>query len=301
MGDHDAVKLAGGFSLFDAKDLQSLAIGQAIGRIEQAEYDFNLKTFPLPDRSEDTEARLAIVNRSRKKYGTPKQEVIEKLEADNPPPAYGKAEESKVERIQESQQDSVPPPSENAPTKEDVRKKKPALSDQPTSGRGGVQHRYLQQLIKRLAEERGYRAEVEQSVLGGTGIVDVSLGKENEKIACEITVTTSPSHELENIQKCLAAGYATVLVLSHEKSQLNKIRQLAIEGLDVTMQERIHYLSPEELIIFLDERRVPQKEQKTIRGYKVKVNYTAGELTQQKQKQDAIAKLIVNSMKKMKN
>ncbi|MDO8241005.1 MAG: type IV secretion system DNA-binding domain-containing protein [Candidatus Moranbacteria bacterium] len=301
MGDHDAVKLAGGFSFFDAKDLQSLAIGQAVGRIEQAEYDFNLRTFPLPERNENAEARLAIVNRSREKYGTPKSQVIEMLEAENPPPAGEKNGESRVERVSEAQPNTVEQSPRNESPKDDARRKS-TIPDQPTSGRGGVQHRYLQQLIKRLAEERGYKAEVELSVLGGTGIVDVSLRKENEKLACEISVTTSAAHELENIQKCLAAGYETVLVLSHEKSQLNKIRQLAVEVLDAGTHERIRYLSPEELIVFLDSKQTPKMEQqKTIRGYKVRVNYTAGEAAQQKQRQDAIAKLIVNSMKKMKS
>ncbi|RJX18443.1 MAG: DUF87 domain-containing protein [Desulforudis sp.] len=302
MGDHDAAKLASGFSLFDAKDLQSLAIGQAIGRIEQAEYDFNLKTFSLPEKSEDAEARLAIISRSRERYGTPKKEVIEKLEAENPTQALDKAQESERDPEPKIPTVSAEQSSQEEPTKKSAGKKKPVLPDQPVSGRGGVQHRYLQQLIKRLAEERGYKAAIEESVLGGTGIVDVSLQKEKEKIACEITVTTSPSHELENIQKCLAAGYEMVLVLSHEKSQLNKIRQLAIEALDTAMQEKICYFTPEELIVFLDERQSPKREQqKTIRGYKVRVNYTESERAQQKQRQDAIAKLIVNSMKKMKN
>jgi len=298
MGDHDAAKLASGFSLFDAKDLQSLAIGQAVGRIEQAEYDFNLKTFPLPERNGSSEARLAIINRSREKFGTPRHIVIESLEAENPIPR--KAEEAKIE--QEPEEQPVTTPSPEIPTKDETSKKRPVLPDQPNSGRGSVQHRYLQQLIKRLAEERGYKADIEDSVLGGTGIVDVSLQKEKDRIACEITVTTSPSHELENVQKCLAAGYDTVLVLSHEKTQLAKIRQLAAESLESSMQERVRYLSPEELIVFLDERQVAKKElQKTIRGYKVRVNYTEGEKAQQKQRQDAIARLIVNSMKKMKN
>jgi F0F1-type ATP synthase delta subunit len=138
--------------------------------------------------------------------------------------------------------------------------------------------------------------------LGGTGIVDVSLEKEGEKIACEITVTTSPEHEMENIQKCLAAGYETVIVLTYEKSHLAKIRQLAAHALDDQMQKKIQYFSPEEFIVFLDEKQLQNKTQrKTVRGYKVKVNYKVGDASAQKQKQDAIAKLIVQSMKRMKD
>ena len=44
LGDGDAEKLAGGFSTFDAKALQSLGVGEAVARVERSEYDFNLKT-----------------------------------------------------------------------------------------------------------------------------------------------------------------------------------------------------------------------------------------------------------------
>src|SRR5436190_4291680 len=48
LGDSDAEKFAGGFSFFDAKALQNLGIGEAVGRIERAEHDFNLTISPLP-------------------------------------------------------------------------------------------------------------------------------------------------------------------------------------------------------------------------------------------------------------
>ena len=47
LGDFDAKKLAEGFSFFGAEDLQNLGIGEALVRIERAEFDFNL-TVPTP-------------------------------------------------------------------------------------------------------------------------------------------------------------------------------------------------------------------------------------------------------------
>lgn len=70
-------------------------------------------------------------------------------------------------------------------------------------GRGGSEHRYLQNLIKQYAEGLGYRASIEEPVLGGRG-VDVALSKGNISIACEISVTTDDAHEQGNVQKCLA-------------------------------------------------------------------------------------------------
>ena len=53
MGDFDAKKLESGFSYFEATDLQNLGLGEAICRIEQTAYDFNLKTAPLPEPDGD--------------------------------------------------------------------------------------------------------------------------------------------------------------------------------------------------------------------------------------------------------
>jgi hypothetical protein len=47
VGDQDARTLAEAFASFEAKDLQSLAIGQAIARVQQADFDFNLDIPPL--------------------------------------------------------------------------------------------------------------------------------------------------------------------------------------------------------------------------------------------------------------
>src|SRR5262249_41955519 len=46
LGDTDAKRLAEGFAHFDKDDLQNLAIGEAIIRLQTNENDFNLKTLP---------------------------------------------------------------------------------------------------------------------------------------------------------------------------------------------------------------------------------------------------------------
>ena len=96
--------------------------------------------------------------------------------------------------------------------------------------RGKSQHRYLQTLIKRMAEEKGFRAVVEQPTPDGTGRVDVSLERDGRKIACEISVTTTDEQELSNIEKCLAAGYEKVILCSPEKKTLEKVRHLFPES-----------------------------------------------------------------------
>lgn len=77
LGDDDAKRLQGGFASFDAQDLQSLGVGEAIVRMERAEYDFTLETSPLP-RLEPAEAqarREQVVESSRSRYARPREEV----------------------------------------------------------------------------------------------------------------------------------------------------------------------------------------------------------------------------------
>jgi hypothetical protein len=77
LGDDDAKRLQGGFASFDAQDLQSLGVGEAIVRMERAEYDFTLETSPLP-RLEPTETqarRERVVELSRARYARLREDV----------------------------------------------------------------------------------------------------------------------------------------------------------------------------------------------------------------------------------
>jgi hypothetical protein len=77
LGDEDAKKLANGFSSFTAQDLQSLGTGEAIVRIERSEYDFTLKTLPLPtiDPATADERRRKIVDVSREQFSRRRDDV----------------------------------------------------------------------------------------------------------------------------------------------------------------------------------------------------------------------------------
>ena len=77
LGDFDAKKLEDGFSFFKAKDLQNLSVGEAIVRMERAEYDFNLKTTPVSPVDPVLAAgrRERIVASSRKHYAARREDV----------------------------------------------------------------------------------------------------------------------------------------------------------------------------------------------------------------------------------
>jgi hypothetical protein len=311
LGEFDAERLEDGFTSFDAKDLQNLGVGEAVCRIERAEYDFNLKTFPLvavdPDVAEKKRERILAL--SREKYALRREEVEAALAAGRSQaaqtpviPEEGHREEVPVEKESVKKEKKEPvisrPYIEQA--EEPVRKR--TLPEDPAPlGRGGQQHKYIQQLIKKIAEHKGYRATIEKQVLAGAGSIDVALEKEGKKIACEISITTNGKQELGNVEKCLAAGYDSVILVSSEKRNLNKIKEYISGRLENGSLERVLFLHTEEVILYLDELDAQSaSKEETVRGYKVKVNYQSVEETQKQTRRQAVAQVIMQAMKRMK-
>ncbi len=190
---------------------------------------------------------------------------------------------------------SPPVPSETIILKEPPKEVAKAKEKQTT------QHRYLQSLIKRIAEDKGYKATIEQAVLDGQGKIDVALERNGKKIACEISVTSTNDQELKNIDKCLAAGYEKVILCSPEKRILETIKILVSEKLSVADQAKVLYFQPEELLQHLDElEAAEQSKEVRIKGYKVKVQYQATKEAEKKVKREAVAQVILQAMKRMR-
>jgi len=172
----------------------------------------------------------------------------------------------------------------------------------PVLGRGGAQHKYLQQLVKRWGEEKGYRATIEKPVLGGVGSVDIVLERNEVSIACEISVTTTIDHEVRNIEKCLAAGFSHVVFVSSEKKVLQKARKIFDDAVGPTSAERLHLFAPEDFLFFLESLDVDHRTQeKSVLGYKVKVTYKPTTRDEQRARKDAIAQAILKAMKRMRD
>jgi hypothetical protein len=164
-----------------------------------------------------------------------------------------------------------------------------------------TQHRYLQNLIKKIAEDKGYKATIEQLALGGQAKIDVALERNGKKIACEISMTSTDEQEVKNIEKCLAAGYEKVILSSPEKKTLVSVKALVSETLSISDQAKILYLQPEELLHHLDElEAAEQSKEERIKGYKVKVQYQATKEEEKKAKREAVAQVILQAMKRMK-
>ena len=224
LGDADADRFAGGFSCFDAADLQNLGIGEAIARVERADNDFNLKTTD-PGKIDDARLeakRSQILSRSRSRFAI----------------------------------------SRAAAEEEASRMRKPAITIKPAAALAGPlpstttgevsEHQYLQKIVKRIAEKYGFIATVEKQVLGGIGRIDVALENGVIKVACEVAVTNTVEYEVQSVQKCLSAGYDQVIVLSVNEQHLNEIERAAASTIGADHIVKVAFLKPDNFHLYLD-------------------------------------------------
>lgn len=312
VGDQDARKLENGFSSFEAADLQNLGTGEAVARAERAEFDFNVRTLPLPAVDETTAAAVQqrIVSLSRQKYAARRVDVeAELLKARGDPSVEEPQKKTRSELVsapvpiqfevvgvEVDNTPSQPPLSELKPV---MRPPKPMVSEPRPLGRGGSEHVYLQQLIKQYAEGLGYKAGIEENVLGGRG-VDVALRKGEVTIACEICITTDDAHELGNVRKCLEAGYQHVVAVSPDARRLMKLRRLIKRDLNEGELARVHFFAPPDLFAFIQEIEVQQlSREQEVRGYKIKTNYKSLDADDGRDRRHAMTDTVARAMKRI--
>jgi len=293
VGEEDARKLEKGFASFAAADLVNLGVGEAICRMERSDGDFNLTTLPLPavpaDEARARRERIRAIGRER--YGRREE------------PQLTTASESPVEERPVESLLTVEPPL--APTPELPKKApRPALKETVERvpaplGRGGPEHQYLQELVKRFAESMGFRVVVEKPILDGAGSVDVAIEREGWSLACEISVTTTTEQEVGNVEKCLAAGFDQVVLVSRKKQQLGRVRAALGKRLTGETAERVIFLTPEELLSYLENRPRSASEEKMVGGYRVNVRYKQ-EGEGAAKKREAVAKVVARSVGRVK-
>jgi hypothetical protein len=166
------------------------------------------------------------------------------------------------------------------------------------SGHGGRQHKYLEHLVKQLAEERGFRSTIEEPILDGRGRVDVSLVRDELRIACQVSVTTTKDWELGSIEKCLAAGYSEVVLVGTSERHVKTLARFIESNLDEPAQGKVRYLTSESIVEYLDSFGPTTAEEQVVRGYKVKVTHHAPSAEESANRRAAIARVIAQSLAK---
>ena len=206
-----------------------------------------------------------------------------------------------ISEVQEPPVVSSPPASEP-----EVRSEREALPPRPErpikvpvaerkTGKGGEQHTYAQQLVKRLAEERGFRAVVEAPTDGGQ--IDVVLYRDGLQIACEISATSSSDHEVRNIEKCLRGNFTHVFAIAVNAKRLRALEKRARLELSEDQLAKVEFLTLEMVFELLDDLSAPEPMENVVRGYKVRVTQKPLRAGDAHEKREAIARVIEKSLK----
>jgi len=311
LGDFDAKKLEDGFSTFDAQDLQNLGVGEAIARIERADYDFNLKTIPPASVSQEVASsrRKRLIELSRKSYACPREKLDELIVREEiPAEAQGpvrisfaptvpavEVRKTKVREKQPISEEELTDEEKNflefinrhsgmfvtkiykalglsgykgdklkqsliargliiqEETRKGLRRrlaKTLTVTDKGAglvkklslAGKGGDLHKQLQDMIAEQAEVLGWRAAVEKRISRRSlESVDVELRKDDMRVAVEISDTTRPEQEIQNIKKCLEAGYDYILAACPDDKDLSLLKTEVKKSFTFKERERIRF------------------------------------------------------------
>jgi hypothetical protein len=265
LGERDAKHFAEGFATFSAHDLTTLSKGEAIVRIGGADQDCNIRVLPTEEGAYNLQEQ--IIAASRERYAAmilPEEPVTPLSQPVQPPPP--------------------PPQPKQTIAEEPLKENLIARAEQK-------QHRYLQNLVKKIAEEHGYRATLEHPLESGRR-VDVSLERDKERIAVELSVSTTAVWELHNIKKCLAAWYDKVIACSNSASMLQQLRARVQEECTPAEQARIVITAPTNIAEYLSPPPAAPPTEQTIKGYRVSVSYADVSEAERKQKQELIQKIV---------
>ena len=349
LGDADAKGMAEGFENHTDTDIRMLDIGEAICRVGPSTRDFNLKV-PLPEKNEPeiaSEVIKTVTELSRATYCRPRVEiakeideilmgesaksVAEKKKEPSPPAPSGKTkEEVKPEKKQpsspepdntdeelpiEEKPEPAPPEDQEQDPETDAdagtSADPPEQSEYPSMGRGGPEHKRIQQELRTAAHKAGFHANVEETVLDGKGSIDIVLRHRddpNRKIACEISITTPLAHEMGNIRKCLDAGFTEIVMMAPKPARLMKLQQMALEKFTAEERKGLRFQLPEDFMESLGGKLKPSPKRKKRADPKAKISTTHGfkvvrRVAQKAKKTDPkaeeeILRLLVGKIKK---
>ena len=119
------------------------------------------------------------------------------------------------------------------------------------AGKGGDSHKHLQKMLKEQAELYGWKAAVEERIARSFETVDVGLRQDDVRIALEISATSKVDYEMQNIRKCLEAGYDYIVSVCSDGNRLSTLKTEAKKSFTVRERERIRFCLPSEVKDFL--------------------------------------------------
>jgi hypothetical protein len=129
--------------------------------------------------------------------------------------------------------------------------------------------------------------------------VDLLLERGDQKIACEISVSTTIDHEVGNVRKCLKAGLPQIAVICVNEDRLQKIAAAVSGSLGVEAAVPVAYYQPDPFIAYLKKLAPPVPQDATImrRGYKVKRSVPALTEEERHQREEIANQTMAEAMR----
>lgn len=310
LGEPDAKKLQDGLTGFDSIDLQNLGRGEAIIRIEQPQYDCSLNITPLQAVAEETRKHNidSVITHSRKHYAKERIEIekllFEKHSFKPQEPSVPKEKKESTEPVLKETiiEEKVKPIVVQSFQKEieqlSVTEKEEEAADAYVST-----HRYLQTLVKKMAQSRGYIATLEASIPKSKRLVDILLSKNDKTIAIEVSISTDSDWEMHNISKCINAGFDEIVSLSGDIKQLEKIKQKCLEAIPDFENKNVQFYTPDKFLSYLMQSEIRETQNSVVttnKGYRINVSYDTVTEEEMGRKKATVAQIVLNSLKRLK-
>jgi hypothetical protein len=115
-------------------------------------------------------------------------------------------------------------------------------------GRGSPEHKDIQKQIKDAAEALNFRSIIEHKILDGENYVDVWLERNGDAIACEVSLESPLSWEVDKVAKFIKADLKHVAMVSTNPAQLEKLSRAIENRVGLEASKRIQYYSPSQFI-----------------------------------------------------
>jgi len=144
-------------------------------------------------------------------------------------------------------------------------------------GRGGDDHQLIVSQLALEGGRLGYKVTKEATVPDGR--VDLTLESRARRIAVEVAVNSNTAHEIDNLAKCLSAGFDHVVSVSPLENMRSNISKAAAKAFPEDALAKLRFLSNVETLAWLAEfaeadsaASVPAPEStKIIAGRRVRV------------------------------
>lgn len=229
---------------------------------------------PKPARPVSVEKPQAAAPRPRP---PPEPKRPEKPKAAEPPPVVAKPDVSPPKPVETP---SAPKPKllglprPGPPTPPVVLPETPSPPiGTRTLGRGGREHKAIQQSLKKLGSELGFVVDIEKPVKGGS--VDVHFVRGEKRIACEICLTRSAKRDIDLLRNRLEHGFFRIFVISSMSDYVQELRNAVADTFKANELESFRFCSPEDMSAHLLEIAASEATQEVVQhGRKVRVTYS---------------------------